>query len=559
MLIVYKVVEYLEGSSKHSPIPNVSEHAKAKRALVDLFSVGGHWRMAALESICNVCHLSFNQSCKTFDMSLPVLPDDDFPLSWLSNAHLVKRAFMSITLEKILAEGLICAKLTRLWSEGAVFPTTKDLTVNLAIPSEQVPGSDYSPFLTSAEVLTSSQMLVVNFAHCLKQLVPTVANIHIFIPSITTTPTIFIPLYNLLISTLCQEGNKGIHVSAEPSTSPVLLNVQGLSRLTRISQEQNVACGPFARLAYHSANTLQALNINIGTEDDWRSLVYGGTDVPAIFCNLAKLVITIRDIPYVTTWTAIDHVVPFPVLSSLRLFGGYPFDDDLLFRGNGRTMKNLRLPYSALAKNAFGRFDILSRHGVSQMNSVCIGFVHVIDNAFLAARGDTAIGQQLLHLLDTTAALALSNDTSLRLMLATIQAAPATYALRCLDFGGLLFRISCLANVIAVLPSLVSLTCLVEDPDQPAGESEMSSRLSSFRAARYPLSECFKVLRVPYSEYLYTKDIACVAMHIAVVCPRFALVDIPHKYRNVFSREIASAKVNESFRPFASSISRLIV
>ncbi|KAJ1903176.1 hypothetical protein LPJ71_005281 [Coemansia sp. S17] len=201
MLVVYKVVEYLEGSSKHSPIPNVGEHTKAKRALVNLLSVGGHWRMAALESICNVCHLNFNQSRKTFDMSAPVLPDD-FTLSWLSNAHLVKRAFMSVTLEKILAEGLICAKLTRLWSEGAVFPTTKDLTVNLAIPFEQAPGSDYSPLLTSVGVLTASQMLVVNFAHRLKQLVPTVANIHLFIPSITTTPTIFIPLFNLLISTL---------------------------------------------------------------------------------------------------------------------------------------------------------------------------------------------------------------------------------------------------------------------------------------------------------------------------------------------------------------------
>ncbi|KAJ2096606.1 hypothetical protein GGI09_004269, partial [Coemansia sp. S100] len=165
----------------------------------------------------------------------------------------------------------------------------------------------------------------------------------------------------------------------------------------------------------------------------------------------------------------------------------------------------------------------------------------------------------LLHLLDTTAALALSNDTNEILMYTTIQAAPKTNTLRHLDFGGLWFGISCVSNVIAALPSLVSLTCLVEDPDPPAGESEMSSQLSSFRAARYPLSECFKVLRVPYSEHLYAKDIACVAMLIAVVCPRFAFVDIPPEHRNVFSREIASAKVNEAFRPFANYISRLIV
>ncbi|KAJ2431262.1 hypothetical protein GGF41_000626 [Coemansia sp. RSA 2531] len=196
------------------------------------------------------------------------------------------------------------------------------------------------------------------------------------------------------------------------------------------------------------------------------------------------------------------------------------------------------------------------------MNSICIGFVQVIDNVFfLAEQGDTAIGQQLLHLLDTTAALALflSNDTSLRLMLATIQAAPATNALREVMFGSLLFQIAGVIDVIAAIPSLESLTCVVGDSDPASRLDPLNLHIRRFRSSRHPLSKNFRVLRVVYTVDDTVEDIARVAMYIAIVCPRFAFVDIPPEHREAFNREIASARVNESFRPFANYISRLIV
>ncbi|KAJ2750770.1 hypothetical protein GGI19_004910 [Coemansia pectinata] len=475
------------------------------------------------------------------------------------NTHLVKRVYVVSTLERALSEGFFCASLTKSWKKSAVFSAATSLALNLAIPSESATSADDGPRSTIAGVLGLYKLLAVNFARSLKRLVPAVADIRVFIPSIDETQTNYKLLCNLLLSTLYQGGIKGVHVYTEQVTIPVLFDVHGLCGLTRISQGHNISCTPFAKLAYHNADTLQALDIDVGAEDDWRSLVYGGTHVPATFNSLAELILKFTDVLYETTWAAMDYVSPFPVLSTLMVDDCvYPFDDDLLFRGNGKTMKNLRIPFCVLAKNVLGGFDVFRRSGVSQMNSVRIGRVCTEDSVSIAEHGDAAIGQQVRHLLEASAALFISDNTSDMIMLATIETAPHTHFLRHLDTGGLLLHIAGVISVIAALPSLVSLACMVRDPNLAAGENAMNSLLSSPRK-HFPLSKNFRVLRVPFTANFSAEHVARVAVHIAVLCPRFAFVDILPEHRKAFGREIAWAMVNKPFKPFANYISHLML
>ncbi|KAJ2696759.1 hypothetical protein H4218_004390 [Coemansia sp. IMI 209128] len=68
----------------------------------------------------------------------------------------------------------------------------------------------------------------------------------------------------------------------------------------------------------------------------------------------------------------LGSVDPFPTLSTLDFSGHYPFNDDVLFRGNGETLKNLSLPFSAITTNALGRLGILERLSATRMNSIRI-------------------------------------------------------------------------------------------------------------------------------------------------------------------------------------------
>ncbi|KAJ2883629.1 hypothetical protein H4R27_002634 [Coemansia aciculifera] len=552
MPIVYEVVEYLEGYYKYSFNIHTSRHIASKAILAPLLSVSERWRKAALESICDSCVLDFNHSCETREVVFPAWPTD-VPPSWLYMLHLVKLIFVSATLEKILSDGVFCSTLTWLQSESVVLPAARTLILHLKNVADLDLGFDDSLRHTS-----EGETVVVNFARRLKQLAPAATDLHLFIPSIDETQANNRLLCGLLISTLCQAGIKGVHVYAEQATIPVSLDVQGLSRLTRITQGKNVACGPFARLAYHNANTLQMLNINVGAEDDWLSLVYGGTKVLATFNSLDELIITATDVPYEATWTAIDNAAPFPVLWMLEVFDRYPFDDDMLFRGNGKTMKYLCIPFCALARHALGRFDVFRRSGVLQMNSVRIGPIFDADEAFVTERGDAPVKQQLRHILKASAALFISDDTSEMSLCETIETAPSTHDLQHMDLGEQVYYVCGVIDLLTALPGLVSLTCLVGSPDEDIEANPGISCLGCFRKRYYPLSKRFKVLRVRHTDESSVEEIAYVAMHIAVVCPSFAFVDLPLEHRKEFSQEIARAMANRPFRPFADSIRHLM-
>ncbi|KAJ1916705.1 hypothetical protein LPJ71_001916 [Coemansia sp. S17] len=557
MPIVYKVVEYLDGRSRPRSDFKANSRGDFKHLLLPLLSVSERWRKAALESLYDFCHLNFNQSHKIPVVASPLLPTG-FPFSWMGNAHLVKHVCVESTLEKVLSEGFFCAPLTKLQNEGIVFSAATSLTLSLAIPTEQYPSTDDGPSSAIAGVLSLNQVLAANFARSIKRLVPSATDIAVFIPSIGIAEINYTLLCNLLVSTLCQGGVKGVHVYAEEATIPISLDVQGLSGLVRICQGIGVSYTLFALLAYHNAGTLQTLDIRLDAEADWHNLVYGGTKVLATFNSLAVLALMIGGTSYETTWTAIDKVAPFPVLYTLKVSGGYPFDDDLLFRGNGKTMKNLCLPFRALARNVLGRFKVLSRNGVSQMNSVHIGCFGLENNAFVAGRGDALIRQQLRRVLETSAALDISKDTPQMLVLATITATPSTHTLRHLDFGGSSICVSGVIKVIAALPGLVSLTCEVEGPDLVAGVKPTGVYLESLREKHYPLSKCFRVLRLSPRCSIRFEKLASVAVHIAILCPSFAFVDMPPHYRKAFSREIAWNMVNKPFDSYASSFRHLM-
>ncbi|KAJ2682497.1 hypothetical protein IWW39_005977, partial [Coemansia spiralis] len=124
-----------------------------------------------------------------------------------------------------------------------------------------------------------------------------------------------------------------------------------------------------------------------------------------------SLTLAISGISYSITWAAMKDAAPFPVLSKLSVSGGYPFDDDLLFRGNGGTMMGLRIPFSAVARNALGRFGVLKHGGVTQMTKVSIDEVTSLDKEFLAGRTDVPIKQQVHGILEVARSLSTKDYT----------------------------------------------------------------------------------------------------------------------------------------------------
>ncbi|KAJ2747605.1 hypothetical protein GGI19_006333, partial [Coemansia pectinata] len=399
---------------------------------------------------------------------------------------------------------------------------------------------------------------VTDFARSLLWLIPAVVSTIVSVQSINDTEPNHGRLYDTLVSELCRGSVKCLQAHSGLNGSLVTFNLLVVSGLTSIAQGSGMACMPLVRLAYQNARTLEELTIGLAEEPDWRTLVYGGTGFPIVFNSLKELTLTVADVPYTSTWAEIEGTESFPVLSTLVVNGGYPFDDDFLFRGNGKTLQNLRIPFKAIARNILGRFNVLKRSGVTRMSSIHIGRVSDVDKAFIAGLAEIPVKQQMGHILETATTLNLQNDTVGLAMHFTIKIVPSISVIRHLAFAGLVFDTCHIIDVISALPSLANLTCDVRGSCSSAGTIPASERPSNLDSKYYPLSRNFRVLRVPYSAQSSAKKIAIVAMQIAILCPNFLYVDIAPELRNVFSHEVAWAGFNRTFEPYTKALQSLI-
>ncbi|KAJ2405056.1 hypothetical protein GGI10_005430 [Coemansia sp. RSA 2530] len=531
MLVVYKIVEYLEGRSRSSFSLDIGAHNKGKEALTPLLSVSERWSLHTRKT------------------------------------HLAKRVIVSATLWKEMYDGTFCDVITRSQYENMPFPSANTLLLNLSktavqpTPLVTSPGVSFLPAPPVAPVVpvaVSNEEKVAGFARALLRLTPATTDVVVSFNSLNNTDPNSPQLYSTLVSELCRGGVRGLQVCSEIKATIVAIDLRCVSGLVSIKQEPGMDSASFAQLAYRNASTLKHLAIEVATEADWRSLIYGGTEAPVVYANLAWLELRIKQVPYTETWAAIKELVPFPVLLTLDVCGEYPFDDDLLFRGNGATLRTLRLPFGAMTRDILARFNVFKRCDSIQMSSICLGPASVEDNAFIAQRATESIGKQMHLILGATTSLILSDNTSGLALTKAIYAVPSTSALRSLVYTNLVFDLTHIIHIIAALPSLASFTCEVRGLSSNIGDIPANERPEALRSAYYPLSKPFGELHVPYTAASSADKVAIVAMQLAVLCPKFAYVDLQPKLRNAFSREVAWASCNYSFEPYASSIRCLI-
>ncbi|KAJ2076888.1 hypothetical protein GGI09_008325, partial [Coemansia sp. S100] len=236
------------------------------------------------------------------------------------------------------------------------------------------------------------------------------------------------------------------------SDFPLSLSLQGVSKLTSIAHGPNVSRTPFARLAYHNAATLKMLDIKIAEEKNGLDLIYGGTEVSAIYSELVSLSLKVVVVPYTTTWAVVNDTAPFSKLLTLDLSGGYPFDDDLIFRGNGGTLQYLQVPFGAIARNILGRFGVLGRSKVARMNWISIGEVTTEDKEFVDGSAEVPIEQQVQHMLEVAVTLKQNNDATNCRVFYTIRDTPGVATLQHLE----------LRNIRILTNSIIDCIC---DPE----------------------------------------------------------------------------------------------
>ncbi|KAJ2041704.1 hypothetical protein H4S03_000190 [Coemansia sp. S3946] len=317
--------------------------------------------------------------------------------------------------------------------------------------------------------------------------------------------------------------------------------------------QSNLASAPFAELAYRNAGTLRDLRIRTGTEANWRTMIYGGTQIPTVYSSLALFILGIGNIPSDTTWATIDDVKPFPGLSTLEISEEYPFSDDVLFRGNGATLKSLRVSLRAITKNALGRSGVLHRSGVSRMNTVTIG---VLSDSISSYLPNDVIGPQVRRILEMTTTLKLNKDTTNSQVYNAICTASGTATLQHLELASRSFDFDHIIKIVSALPSLLSLTCWVFEIGSQLESIPQDELPSTLHARHYPLSSSLKLLRLSKAEQTSADLIGLVTILMAIMCP--SLSHVVPLYPFDCGKVITSAMAKPSYQPYIESLRRLI-
>ncbi|KAJ2027249.1 hypothetical protein IWW57_002689 [Coemansia sp. S610] len=389
-----------------------------------------------------------------------------------------------------------------------------------------------------------------------------------------------------LVQQPCSRNISRLQVESRTDYDLSSLDLHSLSGLTSIAQGFTTAYAPFAHVAYRSADTLRELSLVCLEEDDWRTLLYGGSNIPAVYSRLTKLLLGFEDDEESMNWAAIDGAVFFPALSEMTLEDDYPFGDELLFRGNRPTLRKLHIPFRMPAKNAFGRCNVFNCSGATWMSLIDVGPLDPSDEDRVVGQSDAQVMQKFRSILEATMTFSLNGAVAAKYLLRALEPTASAAVLHELR---LYERPLCASKALSIISAILSLVTLSGAIYQPVSNVKSIRAREHLRALRrkYPIDNSnFRRLNVlkgendladsagddfdichnasagnawlHYKMDKFTRKIAVVAVKIAALCPNFSHVVLPKEIRGEFSREVALAMTNGPFMPYANRLSRLI-
>ncbi|KAJ2894082.1 hypothetical protein IWW38_002685 [Coemansia aciculifera] len=533
-LVVGMIIEYLEGRSRRSFYSNIDDHNMFKEVLTPLTFVSERWRTAALYSICDNCTLKYDYFRKTIEVGFPAWPAG-LSCSFVDKHCLVKHVIVKVATWADSRDSAFSETFDKPQYESLVFPSATTMELHLGRPLYDAPYLD----------LEAAEEQAASFASSLLCLVPAAANINIMIHFSEYQATDYHRPYSALLYELCQPTTKELRIVSKYRQLPLSFDLRNTSVLTSITHDVSDHYMAFAVLAYQNASTLETLRIRLEDKGkSWLGLLDGGTKRPAVYSRLAVLNIHITEDFHIQfrgrNWERNDDVEPFPSLSELVATGHYRFADDVLFRGNGKSMQILNLPFSAIDRNALGEFKVLERDGVSRMSRVCIGRTPSYDyGGYLAEPQASLIRLQVHSILETATTLEFWNDTSGRAIIAAIASAPGTAILQRLDIGNMALDAAHIIWIVSAIPSLVVITCDISEAGTYAFYIPVPMNMHNRYNDNGLLDSCFRKLCVPNTTTVSGSRIANVAMAVAAKCPSLVHVDMPLKLRKEFSRRIS--------------------
>ncbi|KAJ2740494.1 hypothetical protein GGI20_005775 [Coemansia sp. BCRC 34301] len=311
-------------------------------------------------------------------------------------------------------------------------------------------------------------------------------------------------------------------------------------------------------LIHKNASTLATLSISHIRSATYVNVFETPQGEAVAYPLLEKLVISSMDKVPKPKYSREHAPVLLPRLAKLSVKWGHPFHDDVLFRGNNATLKEVVLMLDIDFMTLLQKFKVFEGASHSKLLRLTLwrNPLSVVDKD----EQERLICLLALDMAPKVPSLYVQGRLKFGLLVAGITQNGPILSLQTLKLINSSLPFGSFLALVKSLPNLnqIAIMRLIPDPDYL--QTDPRIQLENLHASYYPLSN-----RLQYVKYLagstgdsMEHDARC-SMFLALLCPRFTWFVVSSWLRKNYNRSIRKAIKTEPFVNYADRLRRLAI
>ncbi|KAJ1891067.1 hypothetical protein LPJ66_007133 [Kickxella alabastrina] len=394
---------------------------------------------------------------------------------------------------------------------------------------------------------------VFNFLRAIRQMVPVAQEIS----PITSSCVRYIVdeelrrLVNLVVSKLFGGSRQIGFVENGSASFSNFINYKGFSDITHIS--------------FGSAS-LRKLKVSDLNKANAELLLYDSQREPMVYPHLESIVYRgmytdIRGTPAAAepVRCSAGPIVHFPKLKLLDFDSGYPFGDDVIFRGNSDTLEKLSIGIDSEFMDITTRYRIFA----DTAKFARLQFIGEKFDTITHARTLTSLSDVDAFLPQIMAAASISSSIVRfefrdKLPGSTFMSAARTYSMfstiQLIHIADCTLNFADIVTVLQRAPRLRSLNCKLSN-DAPAIDGKSDAGLANYiYASNGVFGKYFQNLGVHVDAGFRKENVGEIVALLAIACPRFTRCRVGRIYRDELNSEVNKVLETDPYYRYAGLI-----
>ncbi|PIA16176.1 hypothetical protein COEREDRAFT_87147 [Coemansia reversa NRRL 1564] len=537
--VILSIIPHLQTVGKARVYANRNGTPLSRYVAIELLHINRTWRSAVMQVLCSEYRLHIFSRNSGISGEFSLWPTGLLQPDQQQFKHVSK--LVIVIDHNCIFNGMAVHSIYRAWNNCLIFSNVTNL--NLVIEYNHIDHNllmhDYN---SHAHV----------FAKHLRSMVPQMQTVDVKYSAYTQVKdmTTEQSLNKLLTSVMHNTVYSSLTICNNDFLSNYYPHVK--HTLSRIDCCWDEGYAKMLPLIHETAETLQELKLACHgiSREMLNKLFLNSTGNYIIYHQLEKLVFEAT-----ANWEklhrpTLPQYVFFPKLCYLYLGIVYPFNDDILFRGNSATLEYLCITPDLDMVNMLNKYRVFAEQKHTRLRHIIVNnqfnSEHLITEDALMQLAN-AIARVTYNASSAVESITMHNSSAgEKLVAAMIQSMHMTF-LKQLHIESSRLSLTDIVNLLQALPRLVELHCMCDGIGEESAGVPVKQLADYMYHNYYPLSTSFKYWKIvhdyktPLSGDKSIGDMVICSLLVSVVCPNFKYPHISEIFRLRFNNTIKQA------------------